>query len=228
METEILHLVEGAKKATGVTIIIDVFRAFSLEATAFEKGCEKGVLTGTVEEAFAIKKEHPDWLLFGERDGRKVEGFDYGNAPSAIENRDLSHKTFIHTTTNGVQGIMNAVHATDILTGSFLNGEATVRYIKKLNPEHVSIVAMGWKDGRTEEDELCAEYLSSLLHNSEMPDIDERIENLKYQEGKKFFVKENQDVFPEADFYICTKKNICDFAIKVEKEGSVYVSKPVR
>ena len=114
METEILHLVEGAKKATGVTIIIDVFRAFSLEATAFEKGCEKGVLTGTVEEAFAIKKEHPDWLLFGERDGRKVEGFDYGNAPSAIENRDLSHKTFIHTTTNGVQGIVNAVHATDI------------------------------------------------------------------------------------------------------------------
>lgn len=228
MESEILHLVNGAKKATGVTIIIDVFRAFSLEAVAFANGCGKGVLTGTVEEAFALKKEHPDWLLFGERDGRKVEGFDYGNAPSVIENTDLSHRTFIHTTTNGVQGIVNAVHATDILTGSFLNAEATVRYINKLNPEHVSIVAMGWKNGRTEEDELCAQYISSLLLGKEMSDINERIEELKYQEGKKFFVKENQDVFPEADFYICTKKNICDFAIKVEKEGNIYVSKPVR
>lgn len=228
METEILHLVEGAEKARGVTIVIDVFRAFSLETVAFERGCEKGILIGKVEDAFALKKEHPDWLLFGERDGRKVEGFDFGNAPSVIADTDLSHRTFIHTTTNGVQGIVNAVNATDILTGSFLNAQATVKYIKKLNPEHVSIVAMGWKNGRTEEDELCAEYFSALLQDREMYDIDEKIAELKYQEGKKFFAKENQDIFPEADFYICTKRDTADFAIRVDKEGDVYVSKPVR
>ena len=31
MEIRILELIEGAKKAEGVTVIIDVFRAFSLE-----------------------------------------------------------------------------------------------------------------------------------------------------------------------------------------------------
>ena len=31
MEIRILELIEGAKKAEGLTVIIDVFRAFSLE-----------------------------------------------------------------------------------------------------------------------------------------------------------------------------------------------------
>ena len=228
METEILHLVEGAKKATGLTVIIDVFRAFSLETCAFAKGCEKGILTGECDTAFALKKEHPEWLLIGERNGRKVDGFDYGNAPSIISSLNLAGKTFIHTTTNGVQGIVNASHASSVLTGSFLNARATADYILRQNPEHVSIVAMGWKEGMTEEDELCAEYLSSLLHGHSVSDIDTKLHDLKYQEGKKFFVKETQDIFPEEDFYICTKKDIYDFVIKVEKEGDYYVSRPVR
>ncbi len=41
MEIEILQLKEGAKKATGTTIIIDVFRAFSLEAYLFAQGCKE-------------------------------------------------------------------------------------------------------------------------------------------------------------------------------------------
>lgn len=32
MEINILHLLEGAKKAEGLTVVIDVFRAFTLEA----------------------------------------------------------------------------------------------------------------------------------------------------------------------------------------------------
>ena len=31
MKISICHLIEGAKKADGLTVIIDVFRAFSLE-----------------------------------------------------------------------------------------------------------------------------------------------------------------------------------------------------
>ena len=32
----ILHLIEGAKQATGLTVIIDVFRAFSLECYLYD------------------------------------------------------------------------------------------------------------------------------------------------------------------------------------------------
>ncbi len=32
MNIEVLHMIDGAKKAKGMTVIIDVFRAFSVEA----------------------------------------------------------------------------------------------------------------------------------------------------------------------------------------------------
>ncbi len=63
--------------------------------------------------------------------------------------------------------------AEEILLGSFVIAEATVNYIKKRNPEVVSIVAMGWEgDYKAIEDELCAEYLESRLCG-ERPDFPE-------------------------------------------------------
>lgn len=38
MEIRILELIEGAKKAEGLTVIIDVFRAFSLECYLYARG----------------------------------------------------------------------------------------------------------------------------------------------------------------------------------------------
>lgn len=32
MDIKVLHLIEGAKEAKGVTVMIDVFRAFTVEA----------------------------------------------------------------------------------------------------------------------------------------------------------------------------------------------------
>ena len=47
--------VEGAKKAVGLTVMIDVFRAFTLEAYAFDQGCEKIILVSSIQQAFALK-----------------------------------------------------------------------------------------------------------------------------------------------------------------------------
>ena len=66
------ELIEGAKEAEGLTIIIDVFRAFSLEAYMFAAGVRQTHPIGSMEAAFALKKQHPDWILFGERGGAKV------------------------------------------------------------------------------------------------------------------------------------------------------------
>ena len=40
MEIRILELIEGAKKAEGLTVIIDVFRAFSLECYLYARGAD--------------------------------------------------------------------------------------------------------------------------------------------------------------------------------------------
>ena len=55
MNIRILELIEGAKKAQGLTVIIDVFRAFSLECYLFEKGARKIYPIGKIEDAFAMK-----------------------------------------------------------------------------------------------------------------------------------------------------------------------------
>jgi 2-phosphosulfolactate phosphatase len=59
--------------------------------------------------------------------------FDYGNSPSQIENVDFSDKVVIHTTSCGTQGIVNDINADGIITGSFVNASAIVKYIKQSN-----------------------------------------------------------------------------------------------
>ena len=63
----IYHLIEGAKQAKGLTVIIDVFRAFSLEAYLLANGAEAVIPIGDVELARKIKEERPEVLLMGER-----------------------------------------------------------------------------------------------------------------------------------------------------------------
>jgi 2-phosphosulfolactate phosphatase len=160
MDIKIYHLLEGAREADGLTVIIDVFRAFSLECYLYAMGAREIRPVGRIEEAFAWKNEDPECLLAGERGGKMCEGFDFGNSPSAAEKIDVRGKRIIHTTSAGTQGIVNAVHAEEILTGSFVNAHAVAEYIRKKNPRKVSLVCMG-KAGLepAEEDELCAVYL---------------------------------------------------------------------
>ncbi len=217
MDIKILQLVEGAKKAKGVTVIIDVFRAFSLEAYIMSKGAEKIIPLGDIEKAYEYKREHPEVILAGERHGKKCEGFDFGNSPSEIENLDLGGKTVVHTTSAGTQGVANAHNADMILTASLVNARAVAEYIKSLNPLEVSLVCMGLEaKAETEEDTLCAEYIKSILLNEDF-DIASKIQNLKYTSGAKFFDDAQKEVFPEKDFYLCTKLDIFDFVLKIEK-----------
>lgn len=218
MEIRILHLLEGARQAEGLTVIIDVFRAFSLEAYMYDAGAAAILPVKTVEEAFALKKEHPDYILAGERHGRKVEGFDIGNAPSALKGLDLSGRTIVHTTSAGVQGLVSADRSSEIITGALVNAAAVVRYIQRVSPRIVSIVAMGLEGTRrTEEDELCAEYMRSMLEGHPLADIRRKADELRYSEGSKFFDPSQQESFPQADFPLCTDVDRMNFVIHVRR-----------
>lgn len=216
MEINLLHLEEGAKQARGITVIIDVFRAFSLEAYLFHNGCKQIMIVPDATKAYQMKEEHPDYILMGERHGKILPGFDYGNAPSRIYELDFTNKTVIHTTSNGTLGIKNAIHADKIYVSSLVNSKATALSILKENPEIVSLVAMGWEGRKTEEDILCGEYIQSILENHPMKDIVKQANDLRYTEGKKFFNPNNQDVFPQKDFELCTQVDIFDFSISIE------------
>ena len=221
MDIKIFQAIEGAKKATGLTVIIDVFRAFSVEAYCFARGAEKIIPVGQSEIAYRLKEENPQLILAGERYGKILEGFDTGNSPSQLMSIDVAGKTVIHTTSAGTQGIANAKNACEILGGSLLTAKATAEYIKKSGYEDISLVCMGYAgEYPTDEDTLCANYIKSLLEG-ETIDLAAGIENLKLTEGAKFFDKAQNDVFPEEDFYMCTEADKFDFVIRLNKNSDL-------
>ena len=158
---------------------------------------------------------------------------DFGNSPSQIRDFDVSGKTIIHTTSAGTQGIVNAAAAgaQEIITGSLVNADAVVRYIRSRNPEQVSIVAMG-KAGLSSaaEDVLCAEYLKARLENKDLSgredmsggaalaQLREKAAAMKDGDGAHFFNPATQEIFPEEDFYMCTQCCRFDFVIRVGKD----------
>ena len=215
MKISILELLEGAKQARGITVIIDVFRAFSLEPVVLNQGASRLIATGSEETARAQKEKDPSVILIGERHGRRLEGFDYGNSPSEVEGVSFQNRTVIHTTSAGTQGLTAASQADMIFAASLVNAKATASVIRQMDPDFVSLVCMGWECRRnTEEDLLCAEYIRAMLSGEYWPDIKEKAYELRYQEGKKFFDPAQADVFPEADFWVCTDVDRYDFAIQ--------------
>ncbi|MCR5794866.1 MAG: 2-phosphosulfolactate phosphatase [Solobacterium sp.] len=217
MEIRILRQLKGAEEARGTAVIIDVFRAFSVECYMYAFGAAEVIPVKTVEEAFAFREKDPSVLLAGERNGFKVEGFDLGNSPAELKTVSLKGKRIIHTTSAGVQGIAAAANCSEILTGSLVNAKAIAGYLKKKDPEVVSLVAMGWNAVKdTEEDLLCAEYIRSLLEDRPLPDIKEQALDLRNTEGAKFFDPARVE-FVEEDFWMCIETDIYDRVIRVKR-----------
>ncbi len=215
MNIKMLQLLEGARQATGVTVIIDVFRAFTVEAYAMSSGAKMIIPVGDKQVAYNLKVENPDYILIGERHGKILPGFDYGNSPSQIENVNLKDKVIIHTTSAGTQGIANAKNADMILTGSLVNARAIAEFIRQNEFKDVSLVCMGLEAIEPiEEDTLCAEYIKSLLGDKPF-DLNKRIEQLKITSGAKFFDETNQEVFPKRDFELCTDVDKFNFVLKL-------------
>lgn len=222
----ILHLIEGAKQAEGLAVIIDVFRAISLECYLYDMGVKEIRPIGSVEDAFALHEKMPDSVLIGERNGKKCEGFDFGNSPSTVVPEEVKGKTILHTTSAGTQGIVNATGATKIITGSLVNAKAVAEYIKKKNPETVSLVCMGNAGVRpAAEDELCAEYIKSLVEGVELPDFEERVEDLQRHGGEHFFDENRQEIYPKEDFFLCIQYDKFPFVIRIEKDEHGFITR---
>lgn len=217
MEIRILQLLDGARESEGLAVVIDVFRAFSLACYIADKGVERYWVTADINIAYRLKDQHPEYILIGERNERIPPGFDYGNSPTHVLPADLEHKTVVHTTSAGTQGLILAAQSSqEVITGSLVNASAVAAYIKQRNPAVVSLVCMGYAaQYPTEEDTLCALYIKSLLENKNFP-IEEQIEDLKNTSGRRLFLPENQQHSPVSDFYYCTALNRFPFILRAD------------
>jgi 2-phosphosulfolactate phosphatase len=227
MKIEIVEFTEGAKIAEGVTVIIDVFRAFSVECYAFDAGVAQIIATSEVDSALKLKEKYRNSVLTGERNEKRIEGFDFGNSPTEILKAELTGKTMIHTTTAGTQGLINATRADTVITGSFVNAGAIVRYIEHINPDVVYLVAMGYRAKESaEEDLLCARLIAERLNGLNRI-TDKNISDLQFTSGKRFFNPSNIDFSPPTDFFLCTMTDRFNFVLKAVRrpDGNILLVK---
>jgi 2-phosphosulfolactate phosphatase len=219
MQIEVMDFVEGARKARGVTVVIDVFRAFSVACYAYARGAKRVIPVAEIDAALSLKRDHPEYLTIGERGGKKVDGFDFGNSPTEISQADVRGKTIVHTTSAGTQGLTNASQADVVLTGSLVNAAAICSYIQSLRPERVSIVRMGRAAvERSAEDDLCAEVLRGRL-NGEGYDVSTVREQLRHSTAGKVFFDPAATWAPEGDFDLCTDVDRFGFVLRLSNGG---------
>lgn len=218
MKIRILNNIDGAKQAEGLTVIIDVFRAFTVECFLADLGVEKIIPMGKVEDCHALHEKHPDYYMVGERKGIKLPGFDSGNSPSYLTTAvNMKGRTVIHSTSAGTQGIVYAAQrATEVITGSMVNAGAVARYIKSRNPEIVTLVCMGLNGiEESAEDTLCAKFIKARLMGEDL-NIHREIADLKNTAGAKFFDDEQKVHFPEPDFFMCLVPDVFNFVLKAD------------
>jgi 2-phosphosulfolactate phosphatase len=209
-----LELLSGAQTASGLTVIIDVFRASSVACYAFAAGAERILPVDSVEEALRLGAEHPEYVLMGERNCLRPDGFDYGNSPSEVKDRDLSGRTLVHATSAGTRGLFAAMAVADrVLFCSFPNVAATAAAIAAAEPETVSIVAMG-KAGQTPapEDKLCAMYLANLLQD--VPNAFPAIPRFLRDAPTASIFFGDTAIVPEEDFSLSLNLDAFDFFLE--------------
>lgn len=196
---------ETCHEATGVVIVIDVLRAFSNAAYAFSCGAKEIYPVSSVDEALKFRSEVPNSLAAGEVGGLPPEGFDFGNSPTQTKKLDLTGKIIVQSTGAGTQGIVRSVKAGTMLAASLVVANATVKFIRRIEPEAVTFVITGqYRPGHGDEDLACAEYLESLL-NGQKPDPAPFIERVFKSRDAIQHLDPKETGFPLSDLDLCTE-----------------------
>lgn len=143
-------------------VVVDILRATSCMTTAFAHGISTIAPFAQLQDCLAMKEK--GYFTAGERDGKKVDGFDLGNSPFEYQNAALKGKNIAFTTTNGTQAIVKSLGAKEIIIGSFLNLSAVATHVREL-PYDILVVCAGWKGKVNLEDTLFAGAVVEKLKN---------------------------------------------------------------
>ena len=225
MQIQAESLIEGAERAGGTVVIVDVYRAFTTAAVAFSRGAEKIILVAEVNEALELRRQGVGEMCMGEVGGIRPEGFDLGNSPFEVSQADVEGKVLIQSTRAGTVGVTSANRADQVYACSFLVAGATAKAVLRDRPDLVTIVAMGDRGtSRSDEDELCAMYLRNLLEGR-TPDPD-ALRTLVLAGGpSQKFDDPAQPQYHPMDREIAVRIDEMPFAIKVSREGGLLVGR---
>lgn len=145
-------------------IVVDVLRCSSSVVSALANGAKAVIPAGTLKEAHGLRERHSDFLLVGERRGRRPKDFDLGNSPLEFVREVVEGRTLIMTTSSGTAALVRCRGAESVLVGAFLNAGAVAEKAVEIvgrNGVNVSFVLAGEKGLFSLEDFLCGGAIAS-------------------------------------------------------------------
>ncbi|HPO12862.1 MAG TPA: 2-phosphosulfolactate phosphatase [Candidatus Hydrogenedentes bacterium] len=218
------HIIEGeagcrfAVEHQCVAIVVDALRASATAAMLLHHGATEIWVVGEVHDAFAAKKQWPDALLFGERNGLPPEGFDFGNSPR--ETVAAKGRRVIFTTTTGAQRMISAWGAAAVYMGTTINASAVVNAALHHEKEAVLIPAGLYNDPAfdAQEDRVAAVAIAMTAgaEIGEGADVYARWKPRIEQEGiETLFMcaphaEKLRRIHLEADVAFCAQMNVTD------------------
>ncbi len=220
---------EGARAASGVAVVIDVFRAFTCAPLFFHYGARKVILEPDPAKAIAMKDHDPEVILAGEVDEVPIEGGDVGNSPSEIISKGHAFfrgRVVVHRTTAGVTGTAAAIERADeVLLGSYVMAGAIARYIVATQPKLVTLIAMGSRaKEKAPEDEACADCIEALLTGKPYDPV-AALKAVLFQPTAQKFILGTKPYLPREDPAFCLQRDLFDFVLMANKsEEGIVVS----
>jgi len=223
MKIDIIVSADDIKKEkirNKTVVVIDMLRATSVIITAMNNGCNGVIPVLTVDDAADIvRNSKEEFMLGGERDALKIEGFHYSNSPLEYTRDTIEGKTLVMTTTNGTKAIKGCIGADSILIGAIINAKATASRIVELNKD-VVIVNAGTYGEFSIDDFLCSGYIIDCvikLVETELSDIAITSHYIyKNNEDIQTFIKYAShykritELGLKADLEYCCRKDIID------------------
>ena len=141
-------------------VVIDVLRATTSMVVMLENGAERVNPVASLKEARSWGEK--GYLMAGERNGFKVEGFDFGNSPQEFTKDKVGGKSVVMTTTNGTHALSLCTMAKSVYVGAFVNCAVTCDALTNAGGD-IYLFCSGWKGFFNMEDTLLAGAMAASL-----------------------------------------------------------------
>ncbi len=151
-----------------VVVVIDTLRA----TTSIPCAVARGAIVEPVASVAAAKRARGRRVyIAGERGGKRLPGFDFGNSPVELMDAELAGYKLVLTTTNGTGAIARSRGAKAIFVGAVVNARAIARAVeKRVGQAELVLVCAGRTTGVALEDLVGAGAIIDALLPGE-PDV---------------------------------------------------------
>jgi 2-phosphosulfolactate phosphatase len=211
---QIVHAtgIEGARRARGTVVVIDVLRSFTVSAFALAGGARECRLVPTTAEARALAYSIPGAILCAEEDALPIQGIPISNSPTQIRAADLRDRVLVQRSSAGTP-VVAAVDSEDIFAASLAVARATVQACLVRDPATLTLIA----SADYPEDHACARYMEGIVRGEEV-DLDSLLEPLRDSDRYRRVMSGTWPGFPPTDLELALEADRFDFAMPVTRQ----------